>query len=472
MTGCGLHHEVFTANLKNDEIIGHQVVVIRGTVTGGICDAGRGEVLDTETGIRRDFQLTKGNVFKVLWSLRAGTNRIRINYCTATVNFNLIYHETANQYRVQPLYIVCQGHDGHFNEESGKSNSPEEACKKIVLGLKLVQCLYAEKLLEHDQSRKTFTLIENCHIFRSKLSAEAAKKLDENALWNEFARELLNSEFGEDEKLKFVAFIGCTEYEEIADGDYSYENIKRHTKAQANLGGGGLALFGSGYLYCWPSEFDDILPYFENSKRIDLKNFLDDSNYRRTYGGCYATTIGAVCHELGHIFDLGHTEEGIMGNGFDYVNLVFTSKHLTEDLPNRIIDSTNQKDRRLTAIKRPGKFLQKYHEQKTGDSTFFTRNCAIILSLHRWINPENSLYSETDTIELSEYPLSVSCTSSHLRLIEIRDKQSNLVVDYQELGVSSAAAGELRSVNLSNRLDPSRHSLFVITSNGSSKFFA
>lgn len=46
--------------------------------------------------------------------------------------------------------------------------------------------------------------------------------------------------------------------------------------------------------------------------------------FRGTYGGCFATTLGSVCHELGHTFDLGHTPDGIMGRGFDNVNLVFT----------------------------------------------------------------------------------------------------------------------------------------------------
>lgn len=45
---------------------------------------------------------------------------------------------------------------------------------------------------------------------------------------------------------------------------------------------------------------------------------------RGTYGGCFATTLGATCHELGHTFDLGHTQEGLMSRGFDNVDLVFT----------------------------------------------------------------------------------------------------------------------------------------------------
>ena len=39
---------------------------------------------------------------------------------------------------------------------------------------------------------------------------------------------------------------------------------------------------------------------------------MDDSGYRGHIGGCVATTLGSVLHELGHAFDLGHTQHGIM----------------------------------------------------------------------------------------------------------------------------------------------------------------
>lgn len=45
--------------------------------------------------------------------------------------------------------------------------------------------------------------------------------------------------------------------------------------------------------------------------------------FRGTYGGCFSTTLGSVCHELGHTFDLGHSKDGIMGRGFDNIDLVF-----------------------------------------------------------------------------------------------------------------------------------------------------
>lgn len=38
----------------------------------------------------------------------------------------------------------------------------------------------------------------------------------------------------------------------------------------------------------------------------------------------FSTSLGAVCHELSHTFDLGHTVDGIMGRDFDRVGTLFT----------------------------------------------------------------------------------------------------------------------------------------------------
>ena len=47
-------------------------------------------------------------------------------------------------------------------------------------------------------------------------------------------------------------------------------------------------------------------------------------SHRGTYGGCFATTLGALVHELGHSLDLGHTENGIMARGFDDMDRFFS----------------------------------------------------------------------------------------------------------------------------------------------------
>lgn len=52
------------------------------------------------------------------------------------------------------------------------------------------------------------------------------------------------------------------------------------TKAHAALGGGGLALFGSGCLYTWPETLDIVKDALEDQTAVDWKNFMDDSAYR------------------------------------------------------------------------------------------------------------------------------------------------------------------------------------------------
>ena len=41
-------------------------------------------------------------------------------------------------------------------------------------------------------------------------------------------------------------------------------------------------------------------------------------------GGCYATSLGATLHEMGHVFDLVHSDRGIMARGFEDIDLFFT----------------------------------------------------------------------------------------------------------------------------------------------------
>ena len=41
-------------------------------------------------------------------------------------------------------------------------------------------------------------------------------------------------------------------------------------------------------------------------------------------GGCYSTSLGAALHELGHVFDLVHSDCGIMARGFNEIDLFFT----------------------------------------------------------------------------------------------------------------------------------------------------
>ena len=52
------------------------------------------------------------------------------------------------------------------------------------------------------------------------------------------------------------------------------------TKGHVALGGGDLALLGSGCLWTWPEEMADVFPAFEDETRVDSSQVMDDSAYR------------------------------------------------------------------------------------------------------------------------------------------------------------------------------------------------
>lgn len=176
---------------------------------------------------------------------------------------------------------------------------------------------------------------------------------------------------------------------------------------------------------------------------------MDDSNYRGTHGGCLATTLGSVLHELGHTFDLGHTREGIMGRGFDYVDRVFVGaagidfnrnpirrdpQHTTVALSRplsvtvtvqepviasprrgRLLSETSRPAPSFTLRQLPGrlsapaspelnrslsKSLIASEPPSQPDRTFWGPSCAALLAYHRWFNSEMDNFSNRHRHEI------------------------------------------------------------------------
>lgn len=74
----------------------------------------------------------------------------------------------------------------------------------------------------------------------------------------------------------------------------------------------------------------------EINQSVVLLKLLTLSN-RGTLGGCYATSLGAALHEIGHIFDLVHSDCGIMARGFNDLDLFFSFGNSQNCLPASII---------------------------------------------------------------------------------------------------------------------------------------
>ncbi|GFS26653.1 metalloprotease [Elysia marginata] len=146
-------------------------------------------------------------------------------------------------------------------------------------------------------------------------------------LWSYFGKELMTSPlFANKSRCKFYCFMSFTRYNLPKDANLpkTHSDILKHTKGHTALGGGGLALFGTGNLHTWADSVSRFSQCMTNRKKMDRRKFMDDSAYREYYWANYATGLGASLHELGHTFDLAHTPTGIMARGFDDLHKVFT----------------------------------------------------------------------------------------------------------------------------------------------------
>lgn len=117
--------------------------------------------------------------------------------------------------------------------------------------------------------------------------------------------------------------------------------------------------------------------------------------FRGTLGACFSTTLGSVLHELFHTFDLGHTENGVMGRGFDNIYKIFLdtsfdkSKSSTES--SRTIQDTIQfqevlqpeslSERLLAQNKKKGCIVVKKVDD-VGD-TVLEKSCVVLLCYHK-----------------------------------------------------------------------------------------
>lgn len=493
---------IFITNFQNGEVINYSVVLLKGFITRGNSnnqDKIHCAVSNENEQSKSEWNIHNGE-FKVLIELKRGQNIIELQYAEHQKRtFILDYTPRKTNLRVTPVYIICQGHDGCFQSPPDIDSSIESACARIALGAKLIQSVTAEKLFESGVGRKTFQLEHElnskkpeCVVFRSGLNVNKARKMKQAELWSHFGRELMLSELGSNER-KFMGFISCTRYKGTdIDKPMSHDEIVSITEAYAALGGGGLALFGTGCIYTWPSHVAEIISKFMDSTPINTRRFMDDSGYRGTLGACYATTLGSVFHELGHTFDLGHTKDGIMGRGFDNIDRVFIVgdkrsaltkdnmnnfngkpvQHSTVSLQRNISVTMNvaeplrilgprskttlgnfaqmtksdivRRSPNITPITRPSSvyssMTNKFSDSKKNmnrtngnDSIYWTRNCAVMLSYHRWFNNEYGRERQAITryLKFDTNKMMIISTAG-LRIVEIRDESNGMVLDSYE----------------------------------------
>lgn len=421
---CSNGHRIVLKTVTSDGPITTALILIHGAVENA-CASDILTITNSASGVAMTHHLHFTVEFKYLLALSVGQNECTLSYCDTSIRLNLVYEPSPLGYSVIPLYIVCKGHDGHFQSPVGLSalSSALVACRRIDVMLQLVQLVYAEKLAEAGLGRRSFKIGGKCRAYLSDLGVEKALQMTEQELWDHLADEIIRTEGVQSvQRKKYVAIVGCTRFIGASDGDNSYETIKKRTLARAAIGGGGLVVFNTGCLYTWPDTVDEVVEVLRNDQPVDMARFADDSNYRRTIGGCFATNIGSLCHELGHVFDLGHTEEGIMGRSFDGTERLFLPVSSGSEnkkkfvLPKR---SSPGKDRTmpgltgLTRVRVNGSVLRDYLKERECNGIYFARNCLTILGHHKWFQgsgPEPQYENNNNDKSLSTNPCQTTMT--------------------------------------------------------------
>lgn len=422
------HPAIEFLNVEPNEAFNYSIVLIKGVISNYNHRHGVTSLRITNESsqiINENAEIANDGTFKVAIKLAPGVNRLQFHHCCIAkeISLQFVNRRDRAKYLLKIFYIVCRNHDGRFQVDAKSTgNSVDVACDKINLAIEMVQCVYAGMLSKHGYTRKSFEFVE-CQPFQSNLTVDEARLWDQNRLWNYHATEMLAQESDTQHQCKYFGILASTLCENGV------------VKANAALGIGDVALFGSGTLYAWPSTFDTVQRHFQDATAVDATQLMDDSNGRNTFGGCFATALGSICHEIGHIFDLGHTSDGIMGNDIDYVNRLFVIEKCPRELPRRIASNcSNSKNlgsnkpvmNRLTAVRKTNPILTKYHNRRNDDLTFLTENCAVILNFHNWFNQ----FDRADSHIRCDLNQKIIVSSLPLALVEFRSPENGMCMKY------------------------------------------
>ncbi|CAG7724633.1 unnamed protein product [Allacma fusca] len=348
------------------------------------------------------------NRFILLIELSEGINCVFFQDETGKVikEFRIKFLPSSNDCYVKPLYIVCSDSypEGGNDDENFRLNQ-----RKIHLGLKIIQALYAEKLFEWGLSRRTFTLVNDsssCEVIQIPRTTQEVRELETKHLWDLLAREIRANSRIWDTRCKYVAFM--------AD-PWKPQRAEKLENSPA-LAGGGLALIGSDFLQVWSDQFQNVLKQLGDESPIDVQNFTFGS-FSRNVGSLFSASLGGLAHEIGHIFDLGHTEGGLMGNQYHRIDLCLSP---LVSYPKSVVHVYSADDERQI---RPKVCLPNGHIAE--DCVSLSFSCATLLFFHRWFRstPGRSL-PETGPV------LTKNTISSNvgLTVIEIRDLDNGTIL--------------------------------------------
>lgn len=271
-------------NVQNGEVLPHQLCLLRvvGAQKEATCAAIHNQNDDTSNGAL--WKIHDGG-FNALVPLVKGKNDLRIICGTEETTVQLTYKPLDIPRFIRLVYITCLNED-KFQGPKDTERSPNTAVRKIQTGALVLQTFVAETLAAEGLGRRTFCYELDTegnpivHVIQLPLTIREAHKFTEERLWETAALHILSSHLA-DKNCKYVAFFGGTRFSNPDKLLLKNESeIMGLTKGHVSLGGGGLALVGTGALYSWATNVDEVIDALQNTTPVDRTSLMDFSGGR------------------------------------------------------------------------------------------------------------------------------------------------------------------------------------------------
>lgn len=294
-----------------------------------------------------------GNTFRAFVHLKKNKNTVNVSIGKHTSRMTAIFEQIPKSGLVELIYVTCED---ERNEEKFNQNIKSSKNKISLLAL-LTQYFYSNTT----SKKSTFNLKLNSNNMPKVNELTLKKSLNELItmsqydLWEYVAEQLLKSPL----------YSSSSKYFAVTSFDSSFSE-----DTKIALAAGGLSLIGCYIIndleYEMPS---DLTSWFKQSNSSSSAGVEGSNNYTIT------NWIGSCIHEMGHMFDLGHSEQGVMSGNFESLSSYFLQ---------------GKKDR------------------------FWSPSSLEILSRHKWLNKHPSIetsskpFTYTNGIIKSQHGISVA----------------------------------------------------------------
>jgi hypothetical protein len=266
--------------------------------------------------------------FKALTQLSPGENWVTLEATRdgrpTYTHLELDYQPQTNPRKVRLVYAIASDGDGRFDAPFGEPNDLASAKRRLIFSGRLMQSMMADRMRQANLGQHTFELVRDpshtpeVHVWRTSASTAQWHAMDGLQMWSWIWGHM--NELPSCTDCKTIIVLGMTRY------DAANNRALAHTA----LGGGGVALFGSGTLHTFAEDLDQLVDRLEDTRDVTTLQppLFDDSGFRKTMWANYATGLGAILHELAHAFDLPHAVDTleIVNRGFDHVNRLVMSR--------------------------------------------------------------------------------------------------------------------------------------------------